>query len=111
MEPRGLLPCSQELTTGPSPKPGESSPYSPTVLLKILPSLLRSFKWSLPVEELDTEIIELGMQKRWVKRNILILHHFLSDDWSLIPGRVGLFSLPQGTDWLWGPPGLLSNGY
>jgi hypothetical protein len=35
MEPEGLLPCSQESSTGPSyPEPEHSSPYHPTLSLQ-----------------------------------------------------------------------------
>jgi hypothetical protein len=35
MEPEGSLPCSQEPSTGPYPKPDPSSPYHPIYLSKI----------------------------------------------------------------------------
>jgi hypothetical protein len=33
MEPEGLLPCSQEPTIGPYPKPDQISPYHPILFL------------------------------------------------------------------------------
>jgi len=33
MGPAGLLPCSQELTTGPCPESDESSPHIPILFL------------------------------------------------------------------------------
>jgi hypothetical protein len=34
MELEGSVPCSQELSVGPSPEPGKSSPYNPILSLK-----------------------------------------------------------------------------
>jgi hypothetical protein len=33
------------------------------------------------------------------------------EDRGSIPGKAGLFCLPQCPDRIWGPPSLLSNGY
>jgi hypothetical protein len=41
MEPEGSLPCSQELATGPYPKPDQSSPYHPVLSILILCTHLR----------------------------------------------------------------------
>jgi hypothetical protein len=50
MEPEGSLPCSQEPSTGPYPKPDQSSPHHP-ILNEELQNLSSSFnviklKWS-----------------------------------------------------------------
>jgi hypothetical protein len=34
MQPDGLLPCSQELSTGPYPESDQSSPYNPILYLE-----------------------------------------------------------------------------
>jgi len=40
MEPKDLLPCSQESTTCPYPQPEESSPHLLTLVPKIHPNII-----------------------------------------------------------------------